>query len=196
MVLPFLVLFLALQDTSQQAAELNRLRQDVQQLGADLNKTQTIVQNELRPMCSSESRLQAGDLRITGPDTPIRANLFGMVSNPSESCLPADIRLSVTYFDATGNFVCSGNARIVQSSNIQNTLFEIRPYELEVFLKWWEGATLRQQALTCFDYQGNEMRSPADLAASMKVYATIFPKRGGLSTAEIQVALPRVARRD
>src|SRR5436190_21645802 len=135
MVLAILVLLLGLQDSSQQqAAELNRLRQDVQRLSSELTQTQTMLQNELRPVCSSESRLQAGDLRITSADTPVRANFFGMVSTPSESCLPADIRVSVSYFDATGAFFCSGTASIAQSSHIQNTLFEFRPYELEVFL--------------------------------------------------------------
>ena len=197
MVLPILVLLLGLQDSSQQqAAELSRLRQDVQKLSSELTQTQTMLQNELRPVCSSESRLQAGDLRITSADAPVRANLFGMVSTPSESCLPADIRVSVTYFDATGAFVCGGTATIVQNSTIQNTLFEFRPYELEVFLKWWDGPTLRQQMLLCRDYQGNEMRSPADSSASLRIFATIFPKRGGLSTAEIQVNLPRLSRRN
>jgi len=196
MVLPFLVILLGLQENSQQLAELNRLRQDVQRLSSELTNTQTMLQNELRPVCSAESRLQAGDLRITSADTPVRANFFGMVSTPSESCLPADIRMSVTYFDSTGAFVCGGTATIVQNSHIQNTLFEFHPYELEVFLKWWEGSTLKQQGLQCRDYQGNELRSPADSAASLRVFATIFPKRGGLSTAEIQLTLPRLSRRN
>ena len=192
MVVPFLVLFLGLQDNS---AEVDRLRQDVQKLSSELSRTQAILQNELRPMCSSESRLQTGDLRITSADAPVRANLFGMVSTPSDSCLPADIRISVTYFDSTGAFVCGGTATISQNSHVQNTLFEFRPYELEVFLKWWDGPTLKQQMLLCRDYQGNEMRSPADSSASLRIYATIFPKRGGLSTAEVQLTLPRLPRR-
>jgi hypothetical protein len=196
MVLPFLVLFLGLQDNSQQFAELNRLRQDVQRLSSELNRTQTVLQNELRPVCSSESRLQTGELRITSADAPVRANLFGMVSTPSESCLPADIRISATYFDSSGAFVCSGTATITQTSHVQNTLFQFHPYELEVFLKWWDGPTLKQQTLICRDYQGNEMRSPADSSASLRIYATIFPKRGGLSTSEMQLTLPRLPRRD
>jgi len=196
MVLPFLILFLGLQDNSQQQAELSQLRQDVQRLSSDLTRTQAMVQSELRPTCSSESRLQAGDLRISSADTPVKATLFGMVSTPSDACLPADIRISVTYFDSTGAFVCGGNTTVAQNSHIQNTSFEFRPYELEVFLKWWDGPTLRQQMLICRDYQGNEMRSPADSAASLRIHATIFPKRGGLSTAEIQVTLPRLQRRD
>jgi hypothetical protein len=194
MVLPFLLLFVGLQDNSQ--AELIRLRQDIQRLSAELSRTQTALQNELRPVCSSESRLQTGDLRIAGVDAPLRANFFGMVSTPSESCLPAELRVSATYFDSTGAFVCSGSMTIVQGSLIQNTLLEFRPYELEVFLRWWDGATLKQQALMCRDYQGNEMRAPSEYATSLKIYASLFPKRGGLSTSEIQVTLPRLARRE
>jgi hypothetical protein len=192
MVASILLLFLGLQDNTQ--AEVNRLRQDVQRLSSELTRTQTTLQNELRPMCSSESRLQAGDLRITSADAPVRANLFGMVSTPSESCLPADVRISATYFDSTGAFVCSGTTMILQSSNIKNTLLEFRPYELEVFLKWWDGPTLKQQTLICRDYQGDELRNPAESSASLRIYATIFPKRGGLSTSELQLTLPRLSR--
>jgi len=190
-----LLLFLGLQNASQQQAEVGRLQQEVQRLSSELTRTQAVLQNELRPMCSSESRLQPGDLRITNPDTPFRANLFGMVSTPSESCLPADIRVSASFFDSTGAFVCSGTVTIVQSAHVQNTLFEFRPYESEVFLKWWDGPILRQQTLICRDYQGTDLRNPADYASLLKIYATIFPKRGGLSTSEIQVSLPRLPRR-
>jgi hypothetical protein len=192
MVASLLLLFLGLQDNNQ--AELNRLRGDVQRLSSELSRTQTTLQNELRPMCSSESRLQTGDLRITSADAPVKANLFSMVSTPSESCLPADIRISATYFDSTGAFVCGGTASVVQSLNIQNTFFEFRPYELEVFLRWWDGATLKQQTLICRDYQSNELRNPAEFSASMRIFATVFPRRGGLSTSEIQLTLPRLPR--
>ena len=195
MVLSLLLLLMGVQDNSQIQSELSRVQQDVQRLSSELGRTQAQLQSELRPMCSSESRFQAGDLRITGTDSAITANLFGMVSTPSDSCLPADIRLSATYFDPTGAFVCSGTATIAQSGHVQNTLFQFRPYELEVFLKWWDGPTLKQQPLICRDYQGNELRNPADSAISLRIYATIFPKRGGLSTSEIQVSLPRLPRR-
>jgi len=185
---------MGLQDNSQLQSEVGRLQQDVQRLSSDLSHTQALLQNELRPMCMSESRLQTGDLRITGTDSPITANLFAMVSTPSDSCLPADIRISATYFDATGAFVCSGTATIAQAALVQNTLFEFRPYALEVFLKWWDGPTLRQQPLLCRDYQSNELRNPADFATTLRIYATISPKRGGLSTSEIQINLPRLSR--
>ena len=152
------------------------------------------MQNELRPICSSESRLQAGTLRIANAETPVRVNVFAMASNPSDACLPADIRITATYFDPMDIFVCSGTVTISQSAHVQNTFLEFRPYELEIFLKWWDAATLKQQALLCRDYQGNEMRNPTDFSTSLRVYATVFPKRGGLSTSEIQINLPRFQR--
>ncbi len=195
MMMPLLLLLVGLQDNSQLQGELNRLNTEVQKLSSELSQTQTTLQNELRPMCSAESRLQTGDLRITGTDTPVRTNLFGIVSTPSESCLPAEVRISASYFDPTGNFVCSGTSTFVQNSNIQNTVLEFRPYELEIFLKWWEGPTLKQESLICRDYQGNELRNPTDYATSLRIYATILPRRGGLATSEIQLTLPRLPRR-
>ena len=198
MVLPFLVLLMGLQDNSQQLAEqraqLNRLQQEVERMSTELSRTQAMLQNELKPVCSSESRLQAGSLRLTDAITPVRVNLFSLVSAPTESCLPAEIRITATYFDPADAFVCSGTVGILQSAQIQNTLFEFRPYESEVFLKWWDGPTLRQQLLICRDSQGNELRSPADSATSLRIFATTFPKRGGLSTSEIQLSLPRFQR--
>jgi len=189
-VLPLLLLLLRFQDNSQLQAEIGRLQGEVQKLSA----AQTAMQNELRPICSSESRLQAGTLRIANAEAPVRVNMFAMASNPSDACLPADIRITATYFDPMDLLVCSGTVTISQSAHVQNTSLEFRPYELEVFLKWWDGATLKQQALLCRDYQGNEMRNPTDFAASLRVYASVFPKRGGLSTSEIQINLPRFQR--
>ena len=191
MVIPLLILMLGIQDNS---AEVGRLQGEVQRLSSELNGVQRLVQNELRPMCTAESRFQPINLRITNPQTPLLANLLGMVSNPADSCLPADIRVTATYFDPADTFVCSGTVTIPQAAAVQNTMLEFRPYELEVFVKWWDGATLRQQALVCRDYQRNEMRSPGDAASSLRLYVTVAPKRGGLSTNEIQVTLPRFPR--
>jgi hypothetical protein len=196
MVLPLLLLLFGFQDNSQLQSELSQLRSDVQRLNSELNRTQTTLQNELRPFCSAESRLQAGDVRITGYDIPVRANFFGMVSSPAESCLPANVLISATYFDASGAFVCGGTTTIPQQASIQNTLLEFRPYELEAFLRWWDGPTLKQQILVCRDYQGNEMRGPTEYATSLKIFASLFPKRGGIATSELQVNLPRLPRRE
>jgi hypothetical protein len=198
MIAPLLLLLaaapLAAQDASQ--ADVNRLQNEVQRLANEVSRTQALVQSELRPMCTSEARFQgSGDLRITTEDSPIRMNVFGIVSNPADTCLPAEIRISATYFDGAGNFVCGGSTSVLQTIAVQNTTFEFRPYQLEVFIRWWDGPTLRQQPLTCKDYQGTELRNPADYAAAIKVWATVAPKRGGLSTAEIQIPLPRPPRR-
>jgi hypothetical protein len=148
----------------------------------------------MKATCSSESRLQSNNVRVTDAATPVRLNLFSMVSNPSDGCLPAEIRFTATYSDPSEVFVCSGNVAIIQAAQVQNILFEVRPYEPEVFLKWWDGPTLRQQSLVCRDYQGIEVRSPTDYASSVRVFVTAMPKRGGMSTSEFQLSLPRVQR--
>lgn len=192
MIAPLFLLFFAAQDATQ--ADVNRLQSEVQRLATEVSRTQALVQSELRPMCTAEARFQGGDLRITTEDTPVRMNVFGIVSNPTDTCLPAEIRISATYFDGAGTFVCGGSTSVLQTIAVQNTTFEFRPYQLEVFIRWWDGPTLRQQPLICKDYQGNELRNPTDYAAAVKVWATIAPKRGGLATAEIQIALPRPQR--
>jgi hypothetical protein len=198
MIFPLLVLLVGLQDNSQQLAEqraqINRLQQEVEKVTAELTQTRAMLQNELKATCSSESRLQSNNLKITDPATPVRLNLFSMVSNPSDGCLPAEIRFTATYFDPSNVFVCSGNVAISQSAQVQNVLFEVRPYEPEVFLKWWDGPTLRQQSLVCRNYQGTELRSPTDYASAIRVYVTALPKRGGISTSEFQISLPRIQR--
>lgn len=196
--MPILVLLMGLQDNSQQLAEqraqLNRLQQEVERVTSELSRTQAMLQSEARSACSSETRLQSNNARIADAATPVRLSLFSMVSNPSDGCLPAEIRMTATYFDSSDAFVCSGNVAINQSSHVQNTAFELRPYESEVFMKWWDGPTLRQQSLVCRDLQGNEVRNPTDNASAVRVYVSVFPKRGGISTSEFQLSLPRLQR--
>ena len=198
MIFPILVLLVGLQDNSQQLAEqraqINRLQQEVEKVTAELKQTRTMLQNEMKSTCSSESRLQTNNLKVADAATPLRLNLLSMVSNPSDGCLPADIRVTAAYSDPSEVFVCSGSVAISQSASVQNILFEVRPYEPEVFLKWWDGPTLRQQSLVCRDYQGIEVRSPTDYASSVRVYVTALPRRGGMSTSEFQLSLPRIQR--
>ena len=176
---------------------INQVQSDVQRMSSELKSTQQLVQDQLRPMCSAEVRLQPqpASLKITDPQAPIRANVFSIVSTPSDACLPAEISVTATYFDPMEMFVCSGTIVIGQGVRVQNTLFEFRPYEVEVFAKWWDGQTLRQQTLNCADARGNDLRNPADYSASLRLFVTAFPKRGGLSTSEVQVNLPRFTRR-
>jgi hypothetical protein len=198
MIFPYLILMLGLQDNSaeiaSQRAEINRLQQQVQTITTELNRTRAQLESETRPYCSSQSRFETNSVRITDRAMPIRANLFAMVSTPAEHCLPAEIRITATYFDPAGVFLCSGTVTVIQSAHIQNTSVEIRPYDSEVFLKWWDGPTLKQQTLLCRDFKGDEIRSPTDQATSLRLYATAFPRRGGLSTSEMQINLPVFAR--
>jgi hypothetical protein len=197
MIFPIMVLMLTLQDNAAeiaaQRAEIGRLQQDVQRVSAELQKTRALLESEQRAICSSQSRVDADNPKVSDPAAPIRLNLFAMVSTPAD-CLPAEIRITATYRDSAGALVCSGTVSISQSAHIQNTLAELRPYEAETFLKWWDGPTLRQQTLICRDFKGDEVRNPSDLATSVRIYVTAFPKRGGLSTSEFQLNLPRVAR--
>jgi hypothetical protein len=180
-----------LQDSS---GEIGRLQAEVSRLSSELDRTQAVLQAETRPFCSAQIHVQGGLLRVTSPDIPLRTNLLSMVSTPSD-CVPADILVTATYFTANETFVCSGTVGFQQSKPVQNTSVEFRPYEVETFLKWWDGATLKQQSLICKDFQGNEMRNPSDSAASLRLYVSVFPRRGGLATSEIQLALPRAAQR-
>jgi hypothetical protein len=170
--------------------EISRLNGEVSRLSSELDKTRSALQAETRPYCSAQVRVQGGALRVTAADIPVRANILSMVSS-SNDCFPADIRFTATYFAPGETFVCSGNVGIPQNQNVQNVSVELRPYELEVFLKWWDASTLRQQGLVCRDYQGNDMRSPASLATYVHIYVSVFPRRGGLATSEFELNLPR-----
>jgi hypothetical protein len=188
MLLTVLFLLLGSQQDGAQA-EIGRLQGEVRRLASELDKTQAVLQAETRPFCSAEIHMQGAAPRALSPDVPLRTNLLSMVSTPSD-CLPANLRMTATYFDASGTFVCSGTVAVPQTQHVQNTAMEFRPYETEVFLKWWEGPTLKQQSLACRDYQGNEVRNPSQSATAMKIYMSVFPRRGGLSTSEITVSLP------
>jgi hypothetical protein len=191
MLLAILLSFFGQQDRDQ--GEIFRLQGEVRRLATELDKTQAVLQAETRPFCSAEIRVQGGALRITDPDIPLRANLLSMVSTPGD-CLPAEIRMTATYFAANETFVCSGTVTVLQFQHIQNTSVEFRPYEIETFLKWWDGATLKQQTLVCRDFQGNEVRTPSEYAISLRIFTSVFPRRGGLTTSEFQVNLPRPSR--
>jgi hypothetical protein len=198
MILPFLVLLLGLQqDSAQQLAaqraQIDRLQQEVERVNSELKETRAILQNEMKATCSSESRLQTNALKVADAGVPVRLNLLSMVSNPSD-CLPAEIRVTATYSDPSDGLVCTGSVVMGQATQVQNISFEVRPYELETFLKWWDGPTLKQQSLVCRDYQGVEVRSPTDYASSVRIYVTALPKRGGMSTSEFQLSLPRIQR--
>jgi hypothetical protein len=209
MMMPLLVFLLGLQgptqpqfDRQQQQLDrvqqqLDRVQQQVQGIGTELDKTTDLLSRELKANCSAEVQWQPGPLKISNLIVPVKASLFSLVSAPMDACLPAEIRITATYFTDAGNFVCSGNLSVGQTNLAQNTYFEFRPYELELFAKWRDRPTLEQSThhrLLCHDIEGLEVPYPAGQASSMRIFATVFPKRGGLSTVHIEIPLPRLPR--
>ena len=140
------------------------------------------------PLCSAEIHVTGAGSRVVNPDRPLTANVLSMISSPTD-CLPADLRITATYFGAGEAFVCNGTVTVSRPRFVQSTAVEFRPYELEVFLKWWDDATLKQESLVCLDYQGKEVRNPADRASTVRLYISVSPRRGGLATEELTIAL-------
>lgn len=187
------------QTFDRQQQEIERQRAQIQSLSSELRQTVELIQRELRPTCEADIRWLPGRWRITDLGTPLTANLFSNVSAPAETCLPSEIRITATFFNAADSFVCSGAVTVSQNSRSQNTNFEFRPFDLEYFAKWWdgEGVSFEKSSfhlLKCTDFEGIEVRDPAGQATLLRLYATAFPKRGGLATSEIIVQIPRIPR--
>ncbi|MNC95095.1 hypothetical protein D3C83_121190 [compost metagenome] len=65
---------------------------------------------------------------------------------------------------------------------------------MEYFAKWRDAPTWEQSnfhRLICYDYEGIEVRDPAARAVMLKLFVTVLPRRGGLATDELQIAIPR-----
>jgi hypothetical protein len=212
MITPFLFALLGLQQpasaqavemTFQRVAELqgqvNDLRTRVTELRGqvgELARTNEQIRTEIQKVSNCEADVQwlpLSSSRAVDPQLPIAISLFSVVSQPSESCLGAEVRITANYYDAKGAFVCSGSLGVPQMVNVQNHLFEFRPTALEYFMKWRDGQTWDRSnyhLLKCFDYDGIENRDPAPMAASVKLFATVLPRRGGVARSEITFTLP------
>lgn len=185
------------QQLNQQQQQLDRLQQQTQALAAELNQTQQLLLRELKPECSVEARWegpQSGGLIPTVGQNPgaFRATLFSVVSIPEDTCLPAEIRITAAYYQGS-EFVCSGSVSVLQTSPVQTTVFEFRPFELELFAKWRDRQTWEQSnyhRLICYDLEGLEVRDPALRSGTLKINGSVFGKRGGLATAVLQLGIP------
>jgi hypothetical protein len=178
-------------DLRQQMIEL---RQQTVDLRPALERMRTDLLNDPNSTCSAVASWQAlGSTRVTDAQSPVTVLLVSMVSAPSAECLNADIRITANYFAENGGFVCSGGVTAAQAANVQNTLFEFRPMTPEYFAKWRDGPTWERSnfhRLSCGDYEGIEDRDPASRARTVKLIATVLPKRGGIATAELILSLP------
>jgi hypothetical protein len=181
-------------DLRQQVIDL---RQQAVDLRPSLDRMRTDLMNDPSSTCSAVASWQAlGSTRVIDAQSPVTVLLVSMVSAPSADCLNADIRITANYFAENGGFVCSGGVTAAQAANVQNTLFEFRPMNLEYFAKWkdaptWERSNFHR--LSCGDYEGIEDRDPAARARTVKLIATILPKRGGIATTELLLSLPVAA---
>jgi hypothetical protein len=205
MITPLLFAFLGLQQpataqaveiTFQRVAELQGQVNDLRTRVTELNRTNEQIRTEIQKVSNCEADVQWLPLstsRAVDPQVPIAISLFSAVSKPDESCLGAEVRITANYYDAKGAFVCSGSLGVPQTVNVQNHIFEFRPMVLEYFMKWRDGQTWDRSnyhLLKCFDYDGIENRDPAPMAASVKLFATVLPRRGGVARSEITFTLP------
>jgi hypothetical protein len=178
-------------DLRQQVIELRQQPVDIR---PTLDRMRTDLLNDPKATCAALVSWQPlASTRVVDAQTAVTALLVSMVSAPSAECLNADIRITANYFAENGAFVCSGGVTAAQTANVQNTLFELRPLNLEYFAKWRDGPTWERSnfhRLSCGDYEGIEDRDPASRARTVKLIATVLPKRGGVATAELILSLP------
>jgi hypothetical protein len=147
------------------------------------------------PACSADIRWA-----VTAPLALARApavsrglTLFTAVA---QGCEPAEIRLTVAYFDASDELVCSGAVLGVarQDAATQTTVLELRATNLAEWVRWRNGPraiALRPKALQCMnaDATGAVQATELERASSMRLYATILTRDRGLATAELWLVI-------
>jgi hypothetical protein len=187
MITPLLMLFLGVQQ------DIQAVRGDVSNLREAIERLRVDVKNQA--FCSAEAKwlVQNQNNLFADPQKPISLALMSMVSTPNE-CLPAEVKITANYYDPKGVFVCTGSLSVGQPANVQNLMFEFQPLNLEYFMKWRDGPTWDRSTYTrlnCFDYEGIESRDPGSQSTSVRLFATVLPKRGGLASTEVTLTLPQ-----
>jgi hypothetical protein len=143
-------------------------------------------------VCSAEI-LFTNPRTNAGPADVLSLNLFSAVSRPA-NCLPAQINLTATFFDADGNFVCSGTIVGVadQSVNSQSTNLEVRPLNFQEFVKLRTPRRPMAKRLFCMNIEGSAEVQPYEVVSAavfLQLRATILPMSGGLATTESRIKL-------
>src|SRR5213594_274794 len=83
--------------------------------------------------------VNGGEQKIVPSDSSAVFRLsLSTISKPPHVCLPAEIRVTTSYLDASGNLICGGT---IENLAIQNTLtgtinLDIRPWDLREFSRW------------------------------------------------------------
>jgi hypothetical protein len=191
------------QELQHQQQQLEQIHRDLQQLQKTLEASEKQAPQEkadqTRSICSVELRRVNGAEQRRVPRNSaavVPLNLFGTISRPMESCLPAEIRVTASYLDANDNLICSGVVENIafQDALTQSVNLEIRPWNFREFVRWRnEPPQINSgpKRLVCLNPESTAEATPEDLdrAFSARVRATAFPKAGGLSTTEIQLNL-------
>ncbi len=156
------------------------------------------LQGPTDPTCSAEVLWTVGEKPLTASrSAPWRTlTLFSSVSLPAARCLPAEVRLTASYFDANDDLLCSGTVEDAarQGVSTQTTTFEVRltnPFE---FVRWRSGpraTALRWLPFDCSrpDGTGDVTQGELDRATSVRLYATVLPPNGGAATGMLQIIL-------
>jgi hypothetical protein len=148
------------------------------------------------PQCTAEIRWANSTQLGTQRNVPRPVSLFTAVSHGRGGCLPAEIRLTATYFDANDDVVCSGTIEDVgrQHDNAQIMNLEVRPGNLFEFARWRNGPrdiALRWKRLHCFSADGQSEVQPAELdrAMTLRLNATVLPAYNGVASAELRMII-------
>lgn len=128
---------------------------------------------------------------IPAKDGALNLSLLSTVSKPAANCLPAEIRIMAAFYDSDENLICSGiiESVVLQSSNLQSTVLELRPLNVVEFVRQKLAPNPPPKRLFCLNPEGNVEVSATEIAhaASLRVRATILPKNGGIATSEIRI---------
>jgi hypothetical protein len=205
MMIPLLFFLVTLEPQQPLEQQLQRQQQQLQQIQQELREQQLQIQHfaevlertPQRPVCSVELRWVNGAEARAAPRTVtavVQLNLFSTVSEPVNGCLPAEIRVTASFLDAVDNLICSG---AVEDIAIQNTLtqsinLEVRPWDFSQFVRWRNEPPQVNSGfkrLICLNPEGVAEAASGEMEkiAGLRVRATVLPRGGGVSTAEIRL---------
>jgi len=210
MITELIVAAMILQPQPQQSEqELQKQRQQIERVQRQLDDQEKLLGNvrkmledeQKKALCTADLRWVSGaESRVVPPSQTATAllNLFSTISKPSETCLPAEIRITASYLDAHDNLICSGGIEdlAVQSSHSQAINLEIKPWNLREFGRWRNEPPIVNSGakrLVCLNPEGTAEATLEELArvASVRVRTTIFSGSGGISTVEVQMKMQR-----
>ena len=204
-MIPLLFFLVTLPPQQELEQQLRRQQQQLQQIQQELREQQGQLQRFMevlervpqRPVCSVDLRWVNGADAKSVPravTAVVQLNLFSTVSEPVNGCLPAEVRVTASFLDAADNLICGGT---VEDIAIQNTLtqsvnLEVRPWDFSQFVRWRNEPPQVNSGfkrLICLNPEGvaEAASGEMDRIVSVRVRATVLPRGGGVSTAEIRL---------